>query len=177
MRKSRRQTLLTVLPVLLLFSFSSLHAAALDEYQVKAGFLFQFTKFIEWPQTAQQDSFAICVTGHDPLVSVLNELDGEKVKGRTVKVKKIKVARAGECQMLFISKSEEKRLGDILSAVKGKGILTVSDAAGFLDQGGMVRFLMQGNKIRFEINNKEAQSSGLQISSKLLNIASRVVSA
>lgn len=155
----------------------SAYAAALNEYQIKAGFLFQFTKFIEWPSGAETgDTFNICVVGKDPFGEILDEIRGEKIKNREVEIKHTGPHGLDGCQLIFISKSEEDRFDKILNSVKGKSILTVSESPEFLGRGGMINFLMSGNKIRFEINDKDAKASGLKISSKLLSIASRVKS-
>jgi hypothetical protein len=162
--------------VALLFLFAISLSAALNEYQIKAGFLFQFTKFIDWPEESiPQSTLTLCVLGKDPFGPVLDQLQGETVKGRSVEIQRVGMGNIDRCQLLFVSPSEESRMPGILNAVKGKNILTVGEASRFLDQGGMIRFFIQDNKIRFEINNKEAQDSGLKISSKLLKIASRVM--
>lgn len=166
----------TILALFLVVSCALAQAVTLNEYQIKSGFLYQFTKFIEWPQAAlPAHSFTICVLGDDPFGSALDQLQEEKVKDRSVVVRRVKEGGVDGCQLLFISQSEKGRLSKIFESLKGKNILTVSDLDDFLDRGGIIHFLIKNNKIRFEINYKNARAAGIQISSKLLNLAYRVI--
>jgi uncharacterized protein DUF4154 len=148
------------------------------EYDVKAAFLFNFAKFVDWPPSAFTDgrsSLKLCVLGEDPFGRSL-EVGGEEVGGR-----KLTVLRAGRlsdpagCHVLFVSRSERKRLSEILPAVRDDPVLTVGDAEGFLEQGGIINFVLEGSKVRFEINQEAADRAGLKISAKLMRLASRVL--
>jgi YfiR/HmsC-like len=150
------------------------------EYDVKAAFLYNFTKFVDWPPSAFHDdrsSLRLCVLGEDPFGGSLQTIVKEEVAGR-----KITVLRSGwisdpsGCQILFVSRSEEKRLTQILATVRGAPVLTVGDVEGFLEKGGIINFTLQGSKIRFEINQESADRAGIKISSKLLRLATRIVS-
>jgi hypothetical protein len=153
--------------------------AAAPEYDVKAAFLYNFTKFVEWPSSAFHDdssSLRLCVLGEDPFGESLETVAEEAVDGRTLTVVRTGwMSDPAGCQILFISRSESKRLPRILAAVQGAPVLTVSDVDGFLEQGGIINFLLQGSKVRFEINQQRADQAGLKISSKLLRLATRVV--
>ena len=153
--------------------------AAVPEYDVKAAFLYNFTKFVQWPPSAFHDdrsSLRLCVLGEDPFGESLETVAEEAVDGRT-----LTVLRAGwmndpaGCQILFISRSESQRLPEILAAVRGAPVLTVADVDGFLEKGGIINFILEGSKVRFEINQEGADQAGLKISSKLLRLATRVV--
>lgn len=146
------------------------------EYDVKAAFLYNFTKFVEWPATAFPDnSFRLCVLGDDPFGKSLRDLAGEEVAGRKLTVVgKGEIHKPVGCHVLFISRSERGRLSAVLSEVRGHPVLTVADTQGFLDQGGVINFTLQGSKVRFEINQQAAERAGIKISSKLMRLATRV---
>jgi hypothetical protein len=151
------------------------------EYQVKAVFLFNFTQFVEWPAEAFADPTAplvIGVLGEDPFGAFLDEtVRGEKAKGRPLVVERYRrVQEIGNCQVLFISRSESDRLGEILASLAGKPILTVSDIEGFAPRGGVIRLVTVGGKIRLRINLDSAKAAKLSISSKLLRPAEIVAS-
>jgi hypothetical protein len=149
-----------------------------SEYQVKAAFLFNFAKFVEWPtQTLAQagSPFIIGVIGENPFDGDLEQtVKGKSVNGHPFEVKQIKaLSELKGCHILFISKSERGRLPEILNAISTSNVLTVSEMDRFLQSGGMINFVREGNKIRFEINDDAARQAGLRISSKLLNLARR----
>ena len=147
------------------------------EYQVKAAFLLNFTKFIDWPPAAfaQADSpVSICILGDDPFGNALDQIvAGEVVNGRKVAAERIKSAPAPQsCQVLFISKSETG-VAKLLPGIK-PGILTVGEGENFLRERGMIAFVIQNRRVRFEINQTVAETAGLKLSSKLLNVATVV---
>lgn len=148
------------------------------EYQVKAAFLYQFIKFIEWPpQTFQatRETVVVGVLGESLMTSALPPIEGKEAKGRRVVVKQFKGVEELEfCHVLFISSSAEGHLGSILKTLKGSSTLTVSDMDGFARRGGMINFIVVENKIQFEINVEAAERANLKISSQLLRLA-RVV--
>lgn len=156
-------------------------APTVGEYDVKAAFLYNFTKFVDWPSSVfanDRDTLTVCVLGDDPFRGSLQRVAGEDVEGRQLIVLRARsdfLSRPGGCQILFISRSEAQRLSQVLAAVRDHPVLTVSDTEGFLEQGGIINFVLQGSKIRFEINQESAERAGLKISSKLLRLASRIV--
>jgi hypothetical protein len=167
---------------LLFASAASAPAAAAEsrEFEVKAVFLFSFAQFVEWQPGAFQnagDPIVIGILGSDPFGAYIDEaVSGEKVNDRAIVIRRFSsVEDVGACHILFISESEVSRLGQILVALKGRSILTVSDIDHFSLDGGMIRFVMEKNKVRLRINNDAAMSAGLRISSKLLR-PSEVVS-
>ena len=152
---------------------------ALPEYQVKAAYLFNFLKFVEWPSDAFPDSLApivIGIVGDDPFGSALPEV----VMGKTVQGRDLVIRRyhPGEnvrgASTLFISASERKRLTPILASLHGSSVLTVADMDGFLDDGGMIQFQSENDRVRFAINVDAASRARLKMSSKLLSLASVV---
>lgn len=177
LRRARGPRLLLAAALLAMPAAAGAEVAA--EYDVKAAFLFNFTKFVDWPPSAFADgrsSLKLCVLGEDPFGRSLQEVAGEEVGDR-----KLTVLRAGHlsdpagCHVLFVSRSERKRLSEILPAVRNDPVLTVGDADGFLEQGGIINFVLEGSKVRFEINQEAADRAGLKISSKLMRLASRVL--
>lgn len=143
------------------------------EYQLKAVFLFNFAQFVEWPAEAFPDPKAplvIGVLGKDPFGAYLDELvNGEKIGDRLLVIRRYgRVEDLTACHILFISRSEARNLDTIVTRLKERSLLTVSDAETFTRQGGMVRFAMENGKIRLRINVEAAKASKLLISSKVL---------
>ena len=150
-----------------------------SEYQVKATYLYNFGRFVQWPPnatTAKGDSFSICVLGRDPFGPSLDStLAGETMDGKPLAAKRISTPRDAEgCRILFISSTEENHLKEILAALDESSILTVSDMPAFSRRGGMIQFVLEGDKVRFEINLTKAESAKLTLSSELLKVATAV---
>ena len=150
------------------------------EYQVKAVFIFNFTQFVEWPANVFSGSNAplvIGILGQDPFGSYIDQtVAGEKVKDHPLVVQRYRtIEEVKECHILFIDRTEAANMKHIVTSLKGKSILTVSDAANFIGQGGMIRFITESNKIQFQINPEAAKAANLTISSKLLRLAEIVV--
>jgi hypothetical protein len=150
-----------------------------SEYQVKAAYLFNFLKFVEWPDDAFADSLApivIGIVGDDPFGSALPEVViGKTVQGRDLVIRRY---HSGEnlrgASILFIGASEKKRLPQILAGLRGASTLTVADMDGFLEGGGMIQFLSENDRVRFAINADAANRARLKVSSKLLSLARAV---
>jgi hypothetical protein len=142
------------------------------EYDVKAAFIFNFAKFVEWPNEGQISNWRVCLVGTDPFGAALDELDGKIVKEKKMAVKRDESLNSlKNCQMLFISSSEKERLKSILAAIKEYNVLTISDTENFARQGVMINFYVEDNKVRFEINADAVRRTGLKITSKLLRLA------
>jgi hypothetical protein len=146
-----------------------------SEYEVKAAFLLNFTKFIEWPSGADAANghFNICILGQDPFGETLDQIvTGEKVEGHPIAVRRISALSAATCEILFISKSE-RDVGKVLAETAG-GTLTIGETEGFLRQGGMIALVVDDRRVRFDVNTAAAARGGLRISSRLLNVARSV---
>jgi len=146
------------------------------EYQVKAGFLFNFAKFVDWPphKFNQPDSpLIIGIVGDDPFGSLLEEaVQDKQINDRSVLVQHIDtMEELRKCHIIFVCRSESDRLGPILAEVRGDNVLTVGETDKFISKGGMINFVMVGDKVRFEINNSAAKHAGLKISSQLSSVA------
>jgi uncharacterized protein DUF4154 len=147
-----------------------------SEYQVKAVFLFNFVQFVEWPPVAAPDSerpLLIGILGSDPFGPFLDEtVRGERLGARPIQLRRYReIADIGECNVLFISRSENEHVPEILSVLKNRHVLTVSDGDAFTNQGGMIQFVMDKSRIRLRINLEAAQAANVTISSKLLRVA------
>jgi YfiR/HmsC-like len=142
---------------------------------VKAAFLFNFAKFVEWPGSSYMGGgapFSICVLGEDPFGDALTSLRGKFVANRPVAVWRIKNVEAGwRCQILFVSSSEKSHLPAIFSALRGANALLVGETDGFAARGGAIQFILEENHVRFAINPATIRRAGLQVSSKLLALA------
>jgi len=149
------------------------------EYQLKAAFLFNFAKFIDWPASSfasPRSDFSICILGADPFGRTMEDLLQDKTIGdRHVSVARTRqVAEARHCQMVFVSASEKSRVREILDGMKGSNALVVGETDGFASAGGAIQFAIEDNRMRFLINTDAADRAGLKVSSKLLSLA-RVV--
>ena len=147
-------------------------AQAVDEYQVKAAFLYNFAKFVDWPPQSFRsaaDPISICVFGVNPFGHSLEDaISGKSVGGRTFTVRPIaKMAQAtGNCQILFIAGSRKPPPDTPIG-----GVLTVGDADGFAESGGVIGFRLDEGKVRLDVNVEAAEQRKLRISSKLLSLA------
>jgi hypothetical protein len=154
----------------------SLAAAALAEYEVKAGFLYHVGWFVEWPATTVQDrapSFIIGVLGTHPFGGVLDDvMRGKTIHERPVVIKYYqRVEEAVSSHVLFISASEEPRLPAILTVLVRTPVLTVSDLERFTESGGMIALRLVDRKVHFDINMDATERAGLKLSSQLLRLA------
>jgi hypothetical protein len=160
------------------------HAEALDssdssEYLIKAGFIYNFAKLVEWPTAsfAQPDSpIVIGILGEDPFGATLDRIVADKkINGRGFAVKRVKWSRdfkdLRDCNILFVSSSEKEHIESVIDAMKGLPILTIGDAPGFAKRGGIINFMLEDNKVRFEVNVEAAKHADLTISSRLLTLA------
>jgi hypothetical protein len=146
------------------------------EYQVKAVFLFNFAQFVDWPSDAfpaADTPLVICILGDDPFGDALDQVvRDERLGGRRFQVRRYRsVDEIKTCHILFISRSGGARPEVILADLKQRPILTVSDADGFAQRGGMIRFVTDRNRIRLQLNLAATEAAHLTISSKLLRVA------
>lgn len=146
------------------------------EYQVKAAFLLNFAKFIEWPADAfesEKTPITVCVFGYDPFGNALDEL----IKGKSINNRELLARRVSHlpdlktCELLFVSEKEEKRLPEILIGLKGTSTLVVGEGEDFAERGGGVQFILEANRLRFAVNLDAIQRAHLTVSSKLLALA------
>jgi len=150
------------------------------EHEVKAAFIHNFTKFIDWPPEAFEEEnspLRIGILGTGPIDNSLMNLNGKKVRERLLEVSRVKnLNEVSQYHIIFVNPSEKRRMQSILSILKGTGILTIGDTAGFAGQCGIINFYLKSGKVRFEINIEASHRENLQISSKLLRLA-RIVNS
>jgi YfiR/HmsC-like len=147
------------------------------ENDVKAAYLFNFTKFVRWPVAADvSNEFRICVVGDQAFAASLDAIiKGESADGRPlVRHEPASVDTARGCQILFIGREASPREARLLPALRDLPVLTVGDAPTFLAQGGAIRFVRTGDRLRFDVNIAAAARARLDISSKLLRVARKV---
>ncbi len=149
------------------------------EYQIKAAFLYNCTKFVEWPADRFADENApliLCVMGKDPFGAILeNSFVGKTIKGRAIIINRnIGIDNLKFCHLLFVSSSEQERVPQIVAALLGASVLAIADMDRFANQGGGINLVRRRNKIRFEINPDAVNRAQLTLSSKLLELATIV---
>ncbi len=160
---------------------AGLGADALSEDEVKAGFLYNFIFFVEWPpkERGDDESIALCVAGGSSLSDTLSSVEGRAVEGRKLVVAHLngdaEPASLRACDLLFIRASLADETGDILRSLAGYPVLSVSEVEGFAHAGGMINFVTRENSVGFEINRGAAERVGIKLRSRLLRVADRIV--
>lgn len=171
--------------VLLLVAVAALapiaaRAQVYAEQEVKAAFLYHFGTYVQWPESsAERDAITIAVLGDDGIVEQLERfLPGRTIARRPVEVRRLdSIEDLAEDELLFIGRSQNDRLGELVAAVGERPVLVVTDSPAGLDNGAMVNFQIIESRVRFEISVPAAQRAGLTLSSRLLSAALRVETA
>jgi hypothetical protein len=146
------------------------------EYQVKAAFVFNFAKFVDWPADSFDAATApirILVVDCEEVAEALEAaVEGQQVKGRPLVVGRAGAGdRLDDAHIVVVGRSSARKPEEILARLGGAAVLTVGDGGGFAARGGMVNFYTESNKVRFEVNPAAAEEAGLRISAKLLGLA------
>jgi hypothetical protein len=171
-RRRRCRATLSIWMVPILFVSPCLTIAETLEYDVKAAFLLNFTRFIEWPAGSldgPDTPLSICILGDDPFGAALDHVvQGEVVNGRRVNVVRVKhLPPPKGCEVVFVAQQKDvKALAEVRP-----GVLTVGEGEGFLREGGMIAFVIEDRRVRFEVNRRAAETAGLKLSSQLLTVA------
>jgi len=150
-----------------------------DEYKVKAAFLFHFAQFLAWPPdslNAGDSSLILCIFDDEPRRQEFQSaIEGKPIGARVFHVRLLSQPQEIQgCNILFLSRDEIRQQSPILKSLRGRPVLTVGETFDFLSDGGMIRFHIDEGKIRFDINQAAAESSHLEISSRLLLLATSV---
>lgn len=149
-----------------------------NEYRVKAAYLYNFAKFVEWPNdlfASPTSPIILGILGDDPFADALDSIRNKAIGSRRFEIKKIRsIDELRPCHLLFISTSESNRLSTILASLKQSRILTIGDVDGFTQKGGIINLVLVNNTVGFEINIDAANRAGLRINSRLLGIATVV---
>lgn len=146
------------------------------EYKIKAGYLYNFTKFVTWPEDKDKN-FNLCILGDDPFGDLINPIEQRSAFGRSIKLFRLDSLEKGlHCHLLFASSSINTNLfkKNILITQDFDKTLTVGDGKGFASQGGMIGFVNRDGKIKLQINLAAIRQSGLKVSAKLLEVAELV---
>ena len=172
--------------VCLLFSFlflvgvwPNLASANVSEDDVKLVLLYKITRFIDWPESGGSENpvFRLCLAGEDTFAAAQARLGNRRIQSRDIHFSLID--GAGEilsCDAVYIADSARERVSELLERTADRPILTVSDAPGFVEQGGMVGLSIRNNRVGMHINVAAYQRAGLAISSQLLELATLVES-
>lgn len=171
---------LALASILLCVTFATTAQAGTElERKVKAAFVYNFAKFIEWPKdnVSPDNRFVICVAGETLLGDALGtNLENKVIKDHIIHVRNIgwSVNKLNDCQMLYLNGTGSPRIGPLLKAASEKPILTIGESNDFIANGGIIQFLLIEGKVRFSINQASAIRAGLNISAKLLEVSYRV---
>jgi YfiR/HmsC-like len=152
------------------------------EVRIKAAFLYRFGDFVQWPQTAfarPDSAFVIGVLGADEIAAELEQIVADRrIQGRPVTVRKLRRGdSAAGLHMLFVGEAETKHLPELIAAIRGRAVLTVTEADEGLAAGSMINFVAADDKVRFDVALPPAERDQLKISSRLLSVARRVVTS
>ncbi|AEW00442.1 hypothetical protein A4D02_24240 [Niastella koreensis] len=144
-----------------------------SEYNLKAAFIYNFTRYIEWKAEAGENEFIIGIIGSSPIDDPLGEIvKTERVDNKKIAIKRFnKPADISFCHILFISQSAGVALDDILTKTSGKGMLVISEQNGYAELGTAINFVIINRKLKFEANVRAINSAGLTASSQLLKLA------
>jgi len=167
-----------LLALLLVVAFAPLGATppSPNEYALKAVFLYNFCRFIDWPDssfTSRDEPLVIGIVGPDPFGGLLDEaIAGETYHGRPIRLAHFAGPRqVRPCQLLFVSEANAGQVDQILAAVAGWNVVTVGETESFLDRGGMISLVAEQNRVRLRINSAALRTKQLNVSSKLLQVA------
>lgn len=179
LRLSTLLALTAALGLLILASGMTAGASALGEYQVKAAFVYNFSKYVEWPAESFDGNGApivVTVLGNVPSPGAFETIRGKTVRTRKVEVRTVKrLDDVGDTHILFVCGSEREHLGRILEFCRNRNVLSISDIEHFDQAGGAISFITVDQRVRFQINLAAARRSGLKISSQLLKLARNVI--
>ncbi len=149
---------------------------ATAEDDIKATFLFNFTKYIDWPNGDKLDEFRVCVVAEPAFATALDStITGETVQGHPLsRVSPAAPDAARGCQILFLGRLEDEHLERWITAVRGAPVLVVGETRTAWERGAHVNFVVEDNRVRFDVNVDAATAAGLTVSSKLLRVARQV---
>ncbi|WP_292923501.1 YfiR family protein [Nitrosomonas sp.] len=170
----RRWLLVFLLMLAQLFASPVTHADEMLEYQVKAAFIYNFIAFTQWPGDTGP-AINLCLYGEDYFGNEIDKLQNKMVDARPIKV--IRVSNSNQlpqCQAVFFSKSVNNNLAYLINSLENYPILTLADTPNAISRGIIINMNLVNEKIVFEINLAIARKSGLDISSKLLQLAAKV---
>lgn len=165
-----RQTIFPLVAILLLLPFQAIPQST-SENTLKAQYVLNVSKFISWPENEKPER-ALCLLGNDAIAESLQQLSGSTIGGKVLTYQQFRnQGFVDNCDVLFIGKSEKRITSSLVSRLSNNPILTISDQADFIQQGGMVSLYRKGSRLGFDINIEAAKTANIAISSKLLKLA------
>ncbi len=172
------QRFMLLIGICIVTAMSCHPARAATEAEVKAAFIYNFARFVEWPPQAFPSGdtpLTIGVVGGQPVADALDQLTrGKTIDGRRLSIRRVSVDNLDGCQILFIGASEKGRTNEILDRLRDASVVTVGETSGFIQSGGIIGFVIENNRVAFEINAGAAKRKHLKISSQLLKLAKNV---
>jgi hypothetical protein len=163
----------------LIGSFDLLRAQEIgQEYQLKAAFLVNFSRFITWPEQSfspEHQEITFCIVGDNPFGNTLGAIENKKINGHNIKViYSDSFRKIPQCHLLFISRSVNNSFDALLAHIGKEPVVTVSDIPGFVDFGGSIEFMIKEDRLSFIINNSDLKQRGIQASASMLDLAASV---
>lgn len=178
LKRTLRNAILATFIMAVIISFCSVAYAAavqLQEGKIKAGLLYNFLKYTSWPGESEGQTIHVCLVGGDSFDGALYPLSGRTAQRRVIAVQEVEPFEIEQCNLVFIHQSAQNDMEDVLANLRGRSILTLSDAQNFSRQGGMVEFARgTDHRIHLVINNHNIEKSGLRVEERLLKLAERV---
>ncbi|MCF6250854.1 MAG: YfiR family protein [Methylococcaceae bacterium] len=176
-KKNGCSLLMVFLFILLFFSSLSVAQGSRIEYKIKAGYLYNFTKFISWPENKSK-TFNICILGTDPFGSIINPIEKRTVHNKPIRLYRYqKVSEIKQCHIVYLGESEDNwgnsdlSFSGVLTISSLEKTLTVSDSRQITQAGGMISFFLEEGKVKLLVNLQALRKSGLEVSAKLLEVA------
>ena len=150
------------------------------EYEVKAAYLFNFARYVEWPGQAfasPTEPLHVCVLGNDQLAGALDRTVAGRAAGGRPVIAEVKrsAAEARYCPLVFVALREWERFPGVIEQLRGHGVLTVGETAAFAQAGGIIAFTIEDGRVRFVVNQAARDRAGFRISSHMLSLASRLI--
>ncbi len=181
LRKHRSSFAIYILVVVFLFSASqaqSKDSIRLYEQEIKAGLLYNFLKYTNWPSenlASESNVMSLCIFGEDPFSGYLQPMEGRSVNQRIIKIRNVNSLNAlADCNMLFVNSEEESSWPKLREYLSGKNILTVSDISGFTSYGGMIEFTRNDERVSIKLNQSAIKTTKLSVQDRLLKLATVV---
>lgn len=146
------------------------------EYRVKAAYLLNFTRYVDWPDSGTDNTLSICVLGSDPFGRILDAtVAGRTSHGKSLRVRRVQTpAEATGCKVVFISRDTWRRSPESLKDLNRTGSLTVGESEEFARGGGIIGFVIVEETVRFVVNDQARDRAGLRISSRMLSLAAAI---
>ena len=168
-------TMRSIILLVVMSSITQAQLANLTEYEIKAGFIYNFASFVQWPKEVE-DPLNLCVYGKNPFAGNLKKLQGKKVEHRQINIiGSIDKNNIGNCHIIYFSQASKPELPSLLKLLEGKPVLTIADVNSAAHAGVMLNIVLRNKKLAFEANQQSARAHNLQISSRLLSLAIEVI--